>query len=98
MEVTLDKYGRIVIPKPVRDALGLEAGATLHLETPESASGEREIALRPERKAPVLQRRNGVLVHTGKADPAIDGVEAIRRSREERMRKHAGGPGIVSDD
>jgi len=31
MEVTLDKYGRIVIPKPVRERLGLEAGSTLEL-------------------------------------------------------------------
>ncbi len=50
MEVTLDKFGRIVIPKPVRDALGLEAGAKLHLETTERRTGTPEIALRPERK------------------------------------------------
>ena len=29
MEVTLDAVGRIVIPKPLRDALGLVAGSTV---------------------------------------------------------------------
>lgn len=29
MEVTVDKLGRIVVPKPLRDALGIEPGAKL---------------------------------------------------------------------
>jgi hypothetical protein len=37
------------------------------------------------------------VVHTGKAEQPVDIVEAIRRSREERTRKHAGG-GIVASD
>ncbi len=57
MDVSIDKFGRIVIPKPVRDALGLEAGAKLHLETTEGENGEREIALRPEREKPLLVRK-----------------------------------------
>lgn len=96
MEVTIDKYGRIVIPKPVRDALGLNAGTTLHLEMTDDAEG-REISLRPEHEEPVLQRKGGVLVHTGTADEPIDPVAAVRRSREERTRKLAGGMDIVSD-
>jgi AbrB family looped-hinge helix DNA binding protein len=40
--LTLDKAGRIILPKPLRDELRLEAGDTLEVES----SGE-EITLRP---------------------------------------------------
>lgn len=35
METTLDKFGRIVIPKRVRDDLGLKPGAVLQIEQAE---------------------------------------------------------------
>ncbi|NBC07987.1 MAG: AbrB/MazE/SpoVT family DNA-binding domain-containing protein [Bacteroidetes bacterium] len=31
MEVTIDKFGRILIPKKIREALGLKSGQTLEL-------------------------------------------------------------------
>jgi AbrB family looped-hinge helix DNA binding protein len=90
MEVTLDKYGRIVIPKPVRERLGLEAGSSLELGVEPVEGGGEAIALRPAGQAPVLQRKGHVLVHTGTADRPLDPVEAIQRSRQERIRKLAG--------
>ncbi|PYY02429.1 MAG: AbrB/MazE/SpoVT family DNA-binding domain-containing protein, partial [Acidobacteria bacterium] len=42
MNIRVDKAGRIVLPKPVRDRLGLKAGASL--EICESADG---LLLRP---------------------------------------------------
>jgi AbrB family looped-hinge helix DNA binding protein len=32
MRTTIDKAGRVVIPKPIRDALGLTAGAEVDIE------------------------------------------------------------------
>ena len=40
MEVTIDEYGRIVIPKSIRARLRLEAGSSLELDV--DASGERD--------------------------------------------------------
>lgn len=97
MEVTVDKYGRIVIPKPVRERLGLKAGSALELSIEPSGEGGEAAVLRPAGQKPALQRKGGVLVHTGKADQPLDSVEAIRRSREERMRKLSGRLGISED-
>jgi len=55
--LTLDKAGRIVLPKPLRDELRLEAGDTLELES----SGE-EITLRPARGNAQLRKKHGVWV------------------------------------
>ena len=91
MEVHVDKFGRIVIPKPVRDALGLEAGAGLHLEVVEAATGEREIALRPAQEKPLLVEEDGLLVYTGALQVEdFDVVEHLRRARAERGRSLSG--------
>lgn len=93
MDVTIDKFGRIVIPKPVRDALGLSAGTKLRLETMESENGDQEIALRPEREQPPFVRkgRGNVLVYTGElVDPDLDIGDFIKEQREKRTRHIAG--------
>ena len=55
--LTLDKSGRILLPKPLRDELNLAPGDTLEVET----SGER-ITLHPVRSASPLQKERGVWV------------------------------------
>ncbi len=47
MEVTVDDYGRIVIPKPIRDRLGLESGSSLELDVASEEGGGEAITLRP---------------------------------------------------
>jgi len=77
MEATLDRFGRIVIPKRVRDGLGLRAGSVLDIE-------ERtdRIVLSVRRAEPDLVREEGVLVYTGEAVGDFeDAVEAMRRER-----------------
>jgi len=78
--LTLDKAGRIVIPKPLRDELHLEAGDTLEMES----SGER-ITLRPIRGTGPLTKEHGVWVfRTGQPLPASATDEMLQRIREER--------------
>jgi AbrB family looped-hinge helix DNA binding protein len=63
--VTLDKTGRIVIPKPLREELHLEPGDALEME----GAGE-QIILRPVRETSPLAKEHGVWVlHTGQPLP-----------------------------
>jgi AbrB family looped-hinge helix DNA binding protein len=81
--ITMDKAGRIVLPKPVRDELQLQAGDSLELET----SGE-EITLRPVRAKARMQRVDGMWVVTyGEPPPenmVEDTIDAVRRERDEQ--------------
>lgn len=78
MEVTLDKFGRVVIPKSVREHLGLGPGTVLDIE-----EGEEEgILLRPRRPEPDLVEEDGVLVFTG--EPTADLETAVERHRQNR--------------
>jgi AbrB family looped-hinge helix DNA binding protein len=82
--LTLDKAGRIVLPKPVRDELQLEAGDTLELES----SGDK-ITLRPARGNAQLRKKHGVWVFRSGEPLTEETVERtareIRRERDERI-------------
>jgi len=76
----IDKAGRVVIPKPLREELRLEPGDALEIAT----AGER-ITLRPVRGTGPLTKEHGVWVfHTGKPLPASATDELLQRIREER--------------
>ena len=88
MDVTIDKFGRIVIPKVVRDALGLKAGSELQVEITEEETGERTIVLQPSQEKALLIDEDGLLVYTGVLQARdFDVVEHIRVTREERAQR-----------
>jgi AbrB family looped-hinge helix DNA binding protein len=93
MEINLDEYGRIVIPKPVRDRLGLDAGTSLKLAVKQSEEGGEEVLLRPSGRQPALERVDGVFVHTGTSERQFDPVESVQRARSERTRAILRGGG-----
>ena len=80
--LVLDKAGRVVIPKPVREELHLEPGDALQMDT----TGEH-ITLRPVRGTGPLAKEHGVWVfRTGKplsASVTDDLLQQIRRERDE---------------
>ena len=79
-KLTLDKAGRVVLPKPLRDELELVAGDTLELEN----RGE-QIVLRPVRGSAPLQKERGVWVYrTGRPLTAATTDQTLRQIREER--------------
>jgi AbrB family looped-hinge helix DNA binding protein len=80
METTIDRFGRIIIPKNVRDDIGLEAGAILHIE---KEGGK--IILQPVQGEPRISEKKGILVFTGAA--AGDVGAALHEHRKIRLKK-----------
>lgn len=80
METTLDRFGRIIIPKDVRDDMGLEAGAVLQIEK----QGEK-IVLQPLQGEPQVVEKNGILVFTGAA--VGDVSQAVHEHRRRRLKR-----------
>jgi len=78
-KITIDKAGRIVLPKPLRDRLRLGAGDALALES----EGER-ITLQPIRPQAALKKEYGIWVYQGATtDASIS--DLIDLEREKRL-------------
>ena len=78
--LTLDKAGRVVLPKPVRDEMQLRAGDPLVLER-----SEDRIVLRPRRGGAGLHKKQGIWVFsTGEPISAEATDEVQRQLRRER--------------
>ena len=80
--ISLDKAGRVVLPKDLRDKLQLEAGDELLVEE----TGEH-IILRPVRAQATLKKECGVWVYQGErgAEPSNESlpdlIDAVREKR-----------------
>lgn len=85
MELHVDKAGRIVLPKKVRDRLRLRPGSALKVE-----EGPEGLFLRPVERRASLVEKDGILVHMGEAPPDFDWNRAVEEHREERIRDLAG--------
>jgi AbrB family looped-hinge helix DNA binding protein len=78
--LTLDKAGRVVIPKPLREELHLEPGDSMEIES----AGE-QITMRPVRGTGPRTKKHGVWVfQTGQPLPASATDEMLRKIREDR--------------
>lgn len=80
-KITLDKAGRLVLPKPLREEMQLGAGTVLELEQ----EGDR-ITLRPIRPKATLRKKQGMWVYAGEpTDFSIP--DLIDREREKYLRE-----------
>ena len=78
--LVIDKAGRVVIPKPLREELHLESGDSLEMER----AGE-QITLRPVRGTGPLVKDHGVWVfHSDEPLPASVTDDMLQQIREER--------------
>jgi transcriptional pleiotropic regulator of transition state genes len=80
METRLDKFGRVVLPKDIRDHLDLKPGQVLKVER-----ADEEVILKPVEKKLPLNVKNGVLVFSGAATGDI--AKAVKEHRQGRLRK-----------
>jgi AbrB family looped-hinge helix DNA binding protein len=76
----IDKAGRLVVPKKMRDALHLVPGTRLTLRT----EGEA-IVVQQEVKGRGLYRKNGMLVYDIGRPVPPEAVDWVNQDREERI-------------
>jgi AbrB family looped-hinge helix DNA binding protein len=77
--ISIDRAGRVVLPKPLRDRFHLREGDVLSLEIKGDA-----IELRPA-KTGNLMKVNGVLVYSDSSAAQSEGVDYVAEMREERI-------------
>lgn len=84
MEVTLDKFGRILIPKRLRKILGIKSGQKLELRI----TGKGISATPVESPDIGLVEVNGFLIlRTDGGDIDNELLDVVQRDREERIEK-----------
>ncbi len=79
MNVRIDKSGRIVVPKPLRERLGLKPDTEFELV--ERADG---VLLRRVEQRPSMLKVDGLWVHQGTAVPDANWARVVDDVREER--------------
>jgi AbrB family looped-hinge helix DNA binding protein len=76
---TVDRFGRVVIPKETRDHFGLLPGTSVTV-----VDAEDGVLLRPGPPETPVVAKGGVLVYSGRTTAAAD--DNVRRARDERIR------------
>jgi AbrB family looped-hinge helix DNA binding protein len=80
MEVRIDKAGRIVVPKPLRERLGFRPDTELEaIEQPEG------VLLKRIEQRPSMVKVDGLWVHQGSPEPGANWERILEDVREERI-------------
>jgi AbrB family looped-hinge helix DNA binding protein len=80
MELRIDKAGRIVVPKPLRERLGFKPDTELEaVEQPEG------VLLKRIEQRPSMVKVDGLWVHQGSAEPGANWDRILEDVREERI-------------
>jgi AbrB family looped-hinge helix DNA binding protein len=80
MELRIDKAGRIVVPKPLRERLGFRPDT--ELEAIEQPDG---VLLKRVEQRPSMVKADGLWVHQGSAAPGANWDRVLEDVREERI-------------
>lgn len=80
MRTTVDRFGRVVVPKRMRERLGIRAGSAIETE-----EADGSVTLRAVEDSTPLNMKEGVLVFSGAAVGDIEA--AIAADRAERTRR-----------
>ena len=85
MTIKVDKAGRIVLPKPVRERFHLREGSELEIE--ERSDG---LTLKPVEQRSSIVQEDGIWVHLGKVPRGFDWGSIVEAIREERIKDASG--------
>ena len=84
---TIDKAGRLIVPKSMRDALHLRPGDSVELkETPEG------LLMRPKAEGTQMKKKGRFWVLSGGDEPLTNDTvnQVLRQGREEREKRAMG--------
>ena len=84
MQTVIDRHGRIVIPKTIRDDLGLNPGAKIDI-----IEEKDNVIIKPVDIPNPLKRKKKVVVFCGKANSTLK--ESVSRTRDSRIGKFHNG-------
>jgi bifunctional DNA-binding transcriptional regulator/antitoxin component of YhaV-PrlF toxin-antitoxin module len=79
--ITMDKFGRLVLPGRIRKALQIVEPAAFKAEV---MGNKVELTLVPSRSGVIIKKRRGLLVATG-GSRKFDAAEAVSAMRDERV-------------
>jgi len=80
MTLKIDKAGRIVVPKSLRERLGFKPDA--ELEVIEQPDG---VLLKRVEQRPSMVKVDGLWVHRGRAEPGANWEQILEDVREDRI-------------
>jgi AbrB family looped-hinge helix DNA binding protein len=86
MNLTVDKMGRVVVPKPLRDRFALEPGS--ELEVVIEADGFR---LKPVQRGSSLVEEEGILTCSSEVPPAAWDLARLMEEHRDQRSKEIGG-------
>lgn len=83
---TIDKAGRIVLPKQIRDEMQLRPGDAIELD-----ASEDRVVLRPARGKGRMYKEHGMWVFDSGEPLSVETInKTLRQVREERDRRNLG--------
>ncbi len=83
MVTTLDRYGRLIIPKKLREHLGITKDTNLNIHE----EGKR-IIIEPVQSKDVLVVKEGILVYTGNISGEADKLlKTDRKNQDQKLNK-----------
>ena len=80
MLATLDKFGRVLIPKKFRKHLGITTNTSINI-----VDDGKRIIIEPIKNDEPLNEKNGLLIFTGKLQS--DPEQQLKTNRSSRMNK-----------
>ena len=80
--VTMDKAGRLVLPRPIRNALHISQPTAFRAEV---IGNKIELTVIPQASGAVFRKRKGGLLVVSTKAPKFDAGELVRAVRQDRL-------------